>query len=1109
MAELRKLIESLRDILPNKFADEADPILRLRSYIERYLNRLDDNADLANSIQGMETHEAYVLCSLHLLNLLAHLDAPNDKVSPLFSVYQLQQISQCLEFVVCLGVYPLLSPGVSMPLELRLDNFDHFKCPSSKNHEVRIRILSQISNCFDGLLNSRIDTLKDLFSTNKFLGDYLAVLFQLGFGPFPRELLSSKSTLDLIRKSRVRLLNILNRLPRSLAFKQLFLFQSGFTRKKSSDKEVRAPKWLSSACGRLITRLFMAPSQSTTGRSALKDLIVGVVDVHSTDPRHVPAVASSLAHILATPPQACSSPDEYFNSLSFQITDVLSTCRTKPADSKDALLQITRLVAVNTIHVVCERDLELGKRLFLNELISKLNKVVSIDESDDIEIPSGVIDISDVEEILSAEDLFFVTNFISELLDTRHPSQALCNFLARYSQIWFHFCSLLNLASPGGIEEEKFEEECQVKEASDPSPVNEFRSILLSILSNHLLNPEISFRLIRGWIHLPPLDQSTLKPLSSSEINSLLIPLSASIILRPASLVVSNSLESSMSQAPFRVTRTAEPLFEHSLEMISARISTVIDLLTSQLNANVIGDESMGADEEQKLEEKAEQMLNTFTKGNQEEDSEKRPNLAAKLLLSLISDINSRVMGDINEENWNIQVVIQSTSFDNERAHQNFSISLSACLLAHSMLERLDPSNLWPSEPALAAQLISLTLSRLCAVIDVITEKQLLKIAEESLNLVLGIAAFFVNYMEMGDKVSTEVRNHFVELVPLMQRVESIFPESNASAELAQQIRIALCTRGAFPIPPQNPKPEPAPNKCLIEELSWTSSADNHSVSPSIPKTEMPPQLTEIFKLLSDPFIPVKGHALIELSRLLECKDSCIIGFEDKIYDILVEYMNHDDSYIYLNAIRGLSAIGNAFTDRLLPFFLHQFLNKSANVEFRLKIGEAIVRVLRELGEIAPKYRDPVVAGLITASKDDSEFIRAASLSNLAEICQLLGKSIQSVIYEVYNVMEHCLKHDSSALVRKSAAYLAGGLFRSGPAISRRDQLVRLPGEIVRDTHRLLRDRLIIERDELVLEQLEAAMFEVDACARETAFRPAAKPGDLIKEIRVLRPFDQ
>lgn len=147
----------------------------------------------------------------------------------------------------------------------------------------------------------------------------------------------------------------------------------------------------------------------------MKDLIVGVVDVHSTDPRYIPAVASSLAHILAMPPQASSSLDVYYSSLSFQIIDILATCRTKPVDSKDVLPQISRLVAVDAIHAICERDLELGKRLFLSEIISKLNKIVSTDESDDIESPSGVIDISDVKEVLSAEDLFSVTDFIFEV----------------------------------------------------------------------------------------------------------------------------------------------------------------------------------------------------------------------------------------------------------------------------------------------------------------------------------------------------------------------------------------------------------------------------------------------------------------------------------------------------------------------------------------------------------------------------------------------------------------------------------------------------------------------------------------------------------------------
>ena len=67
----------------------------------------------------------------------------------------------------------------------------------------------------------------------------------------------------------------------------------------------------------------------------------------------------------------------------------------------------------------------------------------------------------------------------------------------------------------------------------------------------------------------------------------------------------------------------------------------------------------------------------------------------------------------------------------------------------------------------------------------------------------------------------------------------------------------------------------------------------------------------------------------------------------------LVEHMDEGDSYVYLNATRGLSAMGNAYTDRLLPLLLSRFHTAPAfsnSIEFRLKVGEAIVRVLRDLG---------------------------------------------------------------------------------------------------------------------------------------------------------------
>uniref|UniRef100_A0A5K3EL03 RTP1_C1 domain-containing protein n=1 Tax=Mesocestoides corti TaxID=53468 RepID=A0A5K3EL03_MESCO len=1076
MSNLEKLIVNLRDLLPNAHIDDGDPSRCFRACVERYLKGLDDNADLINALDETEIPEAYVLCCLHLLKSMTQINLPADGDKPLFSVHQTQQLSNCLQFVVCLGIYPLLSPGVSVPLHLRLENADKFQCPRLRDMSNRHKKLFEIAECFDALNRSSIDALHDLVSPNAYLGDYLAVLFQLSYGPAVADV--SIDVADIVRVSRMRLRALLARLPRPLAFKELFLFQSGFQKQQPRD-----------------------PDSARCRSSALKDLIVGVLDVHSSDPRHTSAVASALAHILAAPPQSIGSTnsvDQYYHSLAFQISDVIQTW--KSTENRDIILQVSHLVAIDTIHQVCERNLQLGRQLFLDKpLLSKIDKLLVYSQPLERTIPDlhlKAIDVSDVAELLGAVDLHESIVFVCELLDTRHPSQALISLLTRYSNPWFHFYALLNLACHD-------EDDCQIVAHAPDSPVAKLRLRLQSILVNLLESCNSSFSLFRDWLLLPPLDLTSLKALDSDSSLTRPLRLRPGVVLRPPSLILSTETP---IDCPYRVCQAAEST-DHSLSMVSARVEAAMQLLKSLSPPLEEGEAS-------------ERILSNWS--TSQNDQEQQPKLPSLLLLSLISDINSHLVEAFAHHPRDEPVCVSLRS-EGALDEEALSALLTASLLASAMLEQLDASNLWPSDPSLAVHLLSLTLSRLCMVLESsAADTAMLKMQEESLHLVLAIAAFFVNHMEKGDKVTSEVRDRFAELVPLLHKIEKSFPQSSPSVELARQLRIALCTRGAFSVGSSSP-PSPSPpnypplvettqKKPLIEVLSSSGS------SPPKPQgdteetpeetTELSPQLAEIFTQLQDPFIPVRGHGLIELSRLLEAKDPSIKGFEDRIYAALTEQLDNEDSYVYLSAIRGLSAMGNAFTDRLLPLLLARFLTDSLNVEFRLKLGEAIVRVLRELGDVSPKYCNLVVSGLLKASNDPSELIRAASLSNLSEICRFLGDAIQPVVYEVFGAIENSLKHDTAPLVRKSAAYLARSLFVEAPRSNQLGLPRHIPEDLIRDIHRLLRDRLRIERDLEVLEQLEAAMAELDARTRASVFRRPDNVSDLVKEIRILRPFN-
>ena len=74
------------------------------------------------------------------------------------------------------------------------------------------------------------------------------------------------------------------------------------------------------------------------------------------------------------------------------------------------------------------------------------------------------------------------------------------------------------------------------------------------------------------------------------------------------------------------------------------------------------------------------------------------------------------------------------------------------------------------------------------------------------------------------------------------------------------------------------------------------------------------------------------------------------------------------------------------------------------SLELRLKLGEAIVLAARDCGELLPHYADTLLPAVLSNARDPHPLIRASALSNLAEICQLLGHSFGHNHHEVYSV---------------------------------------------------------------------------------------------------------
>jgi hypothetical protein len=129
-------------------------------------------------------------------------------------------------------------------------------------------------------------------------------------------------------------------------------------------------------------------------------------------------------------------------------------------------------------------------------------------------------------------------------------------------------------------------------------------------------------------------------------------------------------------------------------------------------------------------------------------------------------------------------------------------------------------------------------------------------------------------------------------------------------------------------------------------------------------------------KLLQDPILPVRAHGLVLLKEIVSPTPSSVVGSAstsiiDKalipaIMSIFMESIQDDDSYVFLNAVQGLSALasnnGRETLKSVLGVYIkgldHPLLEhfSKKEIDIRLRVGEALNQIVRRLNEALPSY---------------------------------------------------------------------------------------------------------------------------------------------------------
>ncbi|KAG0263286.1 hypothetical protein BG011_009015 [Mortierella polycephala] len=162
---------------------------------------------------------------------------------------------------------------------------------------------------------------------------------------------------------------------------------------------------------------------------------------------------------------------------------------------------------------------------------------------------------------------------------------------------------------------------------------------------------------------------------------------------------------------------------------------------------------------------------------------------------------------------------------------------------------------------------------------------------------------------------------------------------------------------------------------------------NNASTAADAPKkTEMEIEMEKYASALAalqDSLLPVRAHGLHILREMILAKSVVLtkplvtdggdgVGGEEAerelnhALDIFVQHVQEPDSFIYLNAVKGLAALTDAHGPEILRKLMKIYANENGRqtLDTRLRIGEALVQTVQRCGEALGGYLDALLPGL-------------------------------------------------------------------------------------------------------------------------------------------------
>ncbi|SCV69399.1 BQ2448_2419 [Microbotryum intermedium] len=204
-----------------------------------------------------------------------------------------------------------------------------------------------------------------------------------------------------------------------------------------------------------------------------------------------------------------------------------------------------------------------------------------------------------------------------------------------------------------------------------------------------------------------------------------------------------------------------------------------------------------------------------------------------------------------------------------------------------------------------------------------------------------------------------------------------------------------------------------------------TATEDNKSESKSDPYGESRKTYQLALRYLQDPLLPVRAQGLSLLRTLVHSGDAFLKtdpALVPAVLDIFIQSLSEEDSFLYLNAIQGLSSLADVHGEQIVQRLLYVFRGQSSTsikplaedeggrseLDKRLRMAETLTQVIERAGEALSLFASDLVPTLLVVLRggDLPTPLRSSALTVLASCVE---SELQAVKEWVGGIVEACL----------------------------------------------------------------------------------------------------